>query len=313
MSLLTLPYELKEKKTFVGLIYGQPGIGKTTLALSAPNPVLYDIDKGIDRVQPQFRTPSLQVDTYDQVLELTQSDEINQFDTVVIDTLGKLIDKIGLYVVKNNPKIGQSDGQLTMKGWGAVKAEFLNFFKLLSNKNKSIIFVAHETEEKNDDIVVKRPDCSGSARKDIVKELDFMGYMEIIGNNRTISFSPSARYYAKNSLGLEGSINVPDTKDGNYFISQKIVKLTNEKMLKNANLTKKYTDIMQSLEQEINSLSNASEVSKFISTLSSKPKTWDSEFKAKKLLNDHIKKINVGFDKETKKFYDIKQEQAVND
>ena len=32
---------------FKGLIYGQPGIGKSTIALSAPNPVMVDAEKGL--------------------------------------------------------------------------------------------------------------------------------------------------------------------------------------------------------------------------------------------------------------------------
>ena len=33
------------------LIAGYPGIGKTTLALSAPKPLLIDVDRGTDRVK----------------------------------------------------------------------------------------------------------------------------------------------------------------------------------------------------------------------------------------------------------------------
>ncbi len=189
MSLLTKPSDLVGQKTFKGLIYGQPGIGKSTLSLSAPNPVCIDFDKGMRRVQPQFRAPSLQVDTYNQVLELLNSEEMNSFDTIIIDTLGKLVDRIGDYVASKNPKARQGDGTMSMKGWGEVKQAFLNLLKLLEAKNKSVIFVAHESEEKNGDVTIKRPDCSGSARKDIVKELDFMGYIcERLSPVRSITF-----------------------------------------------------------------------------------------------------------------------------
>ena len=45
------PNELpeKEKKLRI-LIAGYPGIGKSTLALSAPNPLHIDVDFGIDRI-----------------------------------------------------------------------------------------------------------------------------------------------------------------------------------------------------------------------------------------------------------------------
>lgn len=37
------------------LIAGYPGIGKSTLALSAPRPLHIDCDFGIDRIEPRYR------------------------------------------------------------------------------------------------------------------------------------------------------------------------------------------------------------------------------------------------------------------
>ena len=150
-SLLTNPADLQSSNILKGLVYGQPGIGKTTLAISAPNPVCIDFDKGMKRVQPKDRVPSLQVDNYQQVLELLESDEIKPFDTLVFDTLGKLIDRICDYAAFKNPKARQGDGQMSMKGWGEVKSYFQALVKLLEGKNKSLLFVAHESEEKNGD------------------------------------------------------------------------------------------------------------------------------------------------------------------
>lgn len=45
-SLLTLPSELKSGSHVSGMLYGQPGVGKTTVALSAPSPILIDLDRG---------------------------------------------------------------------------------------------------------------------------------------------------------------------------------------------------------------------------------------------------------------------------
>ena len=58
-----------------------------------------------------------------------------------------MVDRIGDWLALSNPKVKQSDGQLSMKGWGNVKAEFQRLLKLLDNKNKSVIFVAHAREE----------------------------------------------------------------------------------------------------------------------------------------------------------------------
>ena len=49
--------QYKEKKIRM-LIAGYPGIGKSTLGLSAPNALHIDIDFGIDRIEPQYRRPT---------------------------------------------------------------------------------------------------------------------------------------------------------------------------------------------------------------------------------------------------------------
>lgn len=43
-------FETTEKKTYAALIYGQTGVGKSTLACSADNSVVIDFDNGLDRV-----------------------------------------------------------------------------------------------------------------------------------------------------------------------------------------------------------------------------------------------------------------------
>ena len=61
MGLIKKSNELTVKTTLSALIYGQPGMGKTTLALSAPNPVLFDYDGGIHRVNAAHRVPTVQL------------------------------------------------------------------------------------------------------------------------------------------------------------------------------------------------------------------------------------------------------------
>ena len=61
--------ELFHDKKFSMIIAGSPGIGKTTLALSAPNPLLFDLDKGISRVKAQHRKQASIVENYNEMLD----------------------------------------------------------------------------------------------------------------------------------------------------------------------------------------------------------------------------------------------------
>ena len=59
MSLFKQPSELEVSTTIKALIYGQPGLGKSTLGLSTPSPVLLDFDGGVKRVNGAFQCPTL--------------------------------------------------------------------------------------------------------------------------------------------------------------------------------------------------------------------------------------------------------------
>ena len=69
------PNEIQEgAKKIRMLIAGYPGIGKSTLALSAPRPLHIDVDFGIDRIEPRYRKPYIQPKSYDEILvDLTLS------------------------------------------------------------------------------------------------------------------------------------------------------------------------------------------------------------------------------------------------
>ena len=59
------------KQTFSAIIYGSPGMGKTTLALSAPKPVLIDFDHGVSRVSARHRVPTIVSNTYEKCLMIS--------------------------------------------------------------------------------------------------------------------------------------------------------------------------------------------------------------------------------------------------
>ena len=64
------PSETQHKaKKIRMLIAGYPGIGKSTLGLSAPRALHVDIDFGVDRIEPRYRRPYIQPNTYQELLD----------------------------------------------------------------------------------------------------------------------------------------------------------------------------------------------------------------------------------------------------
>ena len=302
MSLLIQPADLANNQPISCMIYGQPGAGKTTLALSSNKPVLIDLDRGLHRVEKRFQCPSLQVENYQQILDLLKSGELAPFETIVIDTVGKLIDRMGDFVAIANPKFKQGDGTLSMKAWGAIKVQFSNLIKTIFNMNKSVIFVAHEKEDKDGETRFVRPDVAGSSGKDIVKELDLMGYIEMKSNKRTVSFTPSEKFYAKNSLGLPAVIEIPDTENGNTFFKDKIVAAVIRKRQQEAELLAEYESLKNVIEEKCSFITDIDSLNEVYAEMQGLQVIWDSQIYAKHLLKAKTDELKAVFNKETKKF-----------
>lgn len=220
MGLIKRPSQLVVKPTLAMLVYGQPGIGKTTLACSAPDPVLFDCDGGVTRINGAHMVPTLQVEKWEDIdAALKEIEGSQDYHTIVIDTCGKLLAFMEDYIKRTDTKRTMSDrsGGLTLKGYGARKQMFIAFINRVRLTGRSLVFVAHEQEQKRGEDTVLRPEIGGSSVNDLIKELDLVGYMEASGDGeamvRTISFNPSNRYYAKNTCNLPAVIKLPVTVD----------------------------------------------------------------------------------------------------
>lgn len=210
-----------EKKIRI-LIAGYPGIGKSTLALSAPRPLHIDVDFGIDRIEPKYRKPYIQPKSYDEILEDLTPENLKDFDTLVFDTGGKLISLMSMWAIKKDTKYGQRDGSLSLKGYGFVGKEFVRlmdycFYEL----GKHIVIVFHATEEKDGDNTRLRIKVEGQTKNNVWEPMDLGGFVEMYGKDRTIGFSNCERYFAKGTRGISGVLKIPDLQNGvNDFLTR---------------------------------------------------------------------------------------------
>ena len=227
MSLIKKKNEIELPKTIVGCITGVCGIGKTTLALSAPKPLLLDTDNGIHRVQSEYRSDVVQVKSYQDILDVLEED-LSDYETIVIDTLGELVNFMLKYFADKDKSLITRGGTYNIKIWGFIKQEFQNLKLKLQLLNKNLIFVSHVKEDKDGENKVYRMDVAGSTSETVTKILDFLGFCEVLGKTRSISFTPSARFYAKNSIGLNDYLEIPQLKTGdkNDFLTKEVIEPT---------------------------------------------------------------------------------------
>ena len=202
-----------DNKKFSMILYGSPGVGKTTLALSAPDPVLIDFDRGMSRVKAQHRKPAIFCKNYEEVLSDIESPEMKEFQTIIVDTGGSFVTYLQDWAMRDNPAVNrQKNGALSLKGFGAVKQEFSRFTNYVKDTlDKNLIYVFHSQEEKDKDgNSQQRLMCEGAARNIVWTPCDFGGFVQMIGDKRVVCFTPEQEFFAKGCHGIKGQIVVPE-------------------------------------------------------------------------------------------------------
>ncbi len=136
------------------IIYGDTGIGKTTLASLAPKPVFIGLDEGGNKLRNADGTPFKVVpgvETFADVRSaLQQHDLYTDFDTVVIDTVTMLEDLAEVYVVQSiSTEKGAKVKNILGYGYNKGYKHLYNTMKLilqdcdaLTRSGKNVILIA---------------------------------------------------------------------------------------------------------------------------------------------------------------------------
>jgi DNA polymerase III delta prime subunit len=209
------------------LIYGDPGIGKTTLANTAPNPLVLDFDRGSHRASHR-RGNVVQFDSYQDIIssqkELTEL--IAKHESVVIDTAGTMIELMQMYLQTSQPALARNG----IKLWGETKKLFAEFFAPLKLSGKNVIFIAHAKEKEEGDFRIKRPLVQGGSYDLLMQSCDLVGYYTTVNNKRILTFDLSDTVTAKNCAGIEPVlIQEVDSMGGTL---ENIIKHTHESLVK---------------------------------------------------------------------------------
>lgn len=302
-SLIKSPQAIVVNPTIQMLIYGQPGVGKTTLALSAPDPLLIDTDGGVSRVNPGHRCDTVQVADYQDVLDVLNED-LSIYKTIIIDTGGKLLDFMASWIIKNNGKLGKGNGSLTLQGFGERKGEFRQFCRRIRALGKHIIFVAHRETKTVDDTLRYVPIFGGSSYDDLVTELDLVGYIEAYGRKRVITFDPTDKNDGKNTINMPSMVELPATVDDagiatdNDYIEQHIIGAFKHRLEEQAKLNDLFSEAMEVVKAAIECVTDADTANEVAGKLKTMEHVGNSKIHASRLLRDKCRELGLTFNKE---------------
>lgn len=203
------------------LLVGDPGIGKTSLSYSTESPLLLDFDAGAHRAAN--RRDTLVIERWADVAALAEhQQEIADYQTIVVDTVGRCLDLLTADIIAGNPKLGPG-GNLSQQGWGVLRTRFRTWLTTIRGYGKGVLLVAHAKEEREGDTRLIRADIAGGSYGEVMKVADFVGYLTMSGKDRILDFNPTDRYVGKNP-GQWPPMVVPPVAKATTFLAGLVAK-----------------------------------------------------------------------------------------
>jgi hypothetical protein len=207
------------------MIYGPPGVGKTSFAASGPNVLLLDTENGAGNVQCA-RTPHLASWPAARVWLQALANDEHDYATVAIDSLDWLLRRIEEHVsgadnerpekTLQSAHGGYGNGRLVMRN--VVYQQLLPLLDKLTERKICVLLTAHTrlANVTDEGVAVKKTNARGiqKAAPDImdgfletfIEWADMVGYVSIAGDARTIQVTDGPRVTAKNRMGLTEDI-----------------------------------------------------------------------------------------------------------
>lgn len=309
MSLIKKATELQISKTVKMMIYGQAGMGKTTLALSAPKPLLLDFDNGVKRVNnAQLADVGIVSVTSWLDVQNVLREDLSAFDTIVVDTIGKMMDFIIAYRCgQRNPRI---------QDWGNINNDFKQFVQSVNMLNKHVVFVAHRDVQTDGENRVFVPALRPKNYNSIVTELDLLGYVQMRNENgvqkRTITFDPTEFSDGKNTCNMPGIMNIPTINDGagnaigkNDFITKEVLGRYVKMIDVKEQAAKDYQNVLNEITIGVEQITDAQGANHFLAHIGEYKQHGNSVIiKARDLFSKKVKTLGLVYDKEKKQYND---------
>lgn len=205
-----------------GIVYGPPGVGKTTFGAGTHKPLIVDCENGAANMQCD-RTPYLA--DWDAILPWLESLAYNEhpYGTVVIDSIDWLLRRLEERVagVNGDPRNMDKTINRSHGGYGNGKQVLRNYvyqyllptLDVIVNRGISVVLLAHVSRRSIttiDGIVMEKsaPEIHPDLMNTMVEWSDFVGAARKEGDARELVLNENAQLLAKNRYGITETVSL---------------------------------------------------------------------------------------------------------
>lgn len=305
MPILKKDEPLKERPVII-LLYGDPGVGKTSLFNTSANPLLINFDRGHDRAI--LRQDTLVMDKWEDVETEEKAGTFKDYATIGIDTAKAALDDFLMaYVIKQDYKNAKNK----LAAYGAIGDAFKVFVSNRRAEAADIIILAHAKDEKDGDLIKKFPDVTGGSYQLLLRIADMIGYMTMRNNQRIIQWDPTDTTIGKNVARLPVTV-VPDKDDPALrTFMDGIVQKVKKSIVAMSEAQAVSLRKIQAFETEINGVETAAELTTVVANVAADKdlaKTVTTALKVK--ISEKAKAMGWTWDKEAGAYKDPNQAEA---
>lgn len=220
--------ETRDMRKMKWLIYGPPGIGKSTFVSQAKDVLFLHTDDGLAFIKSMSR-PLNSWFMFKKYVKLLSSEKPKQYKAIAIDNIDSVFKMCRKYICEKRGIEHQSDEQWG-KAYDLTSSEFeLELLKLIGLNRYGLFFISHSVEKefKTRFLTTSKicPTMPNQAYKIIVPMLDIMAYYGFDGKLdedgeqvRRMYFQPTENMDAKDrTSALPESMTIPDPAQENGF------------------------------------------------------------------------------------------------
>lgn len=226
-----------------------------------------------------------------------ERETMKSYKTIIVDTAKAMLDDyLSVFAVEQNYKLKTN----SLKRFGQMADDFKSFVNFLRSNGSDIIFICHDKETAEGDVIKHSPDCTGQSKDLLLRIADQVGYISKINGKRTISFEPMDNFVGKNVAGL-GALTIPENTDANFseFMAN-IIKDVKKSIQNKSEAQRKANEMIANLRDRLDAAMTEEEVDALLTASQELPQALKKPFFDE--MKNKLGEKGFTYDAKTKKF-----------